>query len=91
MKIRFLSLLLALGMILSLVACGGQTPAEPSQEETTPVEDTTEEQAPPADSAPVTVDGLAVGTGLMEEVEPEMQLDDAALREVYSLEQSTEE
>jgi predicted small lipoprotein YifL len=82
MKIRFLSLLLALGMVLSLVACGGQTPEEPLQEETTPVEDTTEEQAPPADAAPVTVDGLAVGTGLMEEVAPEMQLDENPDRDI---------
>jgi predicted small lipoprotein YifL len=83
MKTKILSLLLAVGMILSLAACGNQSPEEPPQTETKPpVEDTAEDKTPPADTDPVTVDGLAVGTGLMEEMEPEMTLDENPDRDI---------
>ena len=70
MKKRFVCLLVAFGLLLSMVSCGGEKPVESPEEN------------PLANAAPVKIDGMDVGAGLAEEAAPVEQLDENPDRDI---------
>lgn len=78
MKKRILSLLLAAGMVLSLAACGEKNPPE-EPVATEPVQTPTEDTRP---EAPVEIDGMQLGTGLVMEEEAAAAMDENPDRDI---------
>ena len=73
MKKRFMSILLAAVMMLSLAACGTVETPTPAPEK---------EENPFLNASPVTIDGLTLGGGLVEEMPADEQLDENPDRDI---------
>lgn len=73
MKKKMITLLLIVVMVFSLAACGGEPGGSSENEGTDPV---TEEQGEPAGEETVVLEGMELGTGLLEEEESAAELDE---------------